>query len=75
MTSFTSDFFKVCLLCMIRLFSKTMLEVITIGLQWSRMAETDEQYFCSFHGLDSTYRVPLLESKLVRLHYAWYYHI
>ena len=42
MTSFTSDFFEVCLLCMIRLFSKTMLEVITIGLQWSRMAETDE---------------------------------
>ena len=24
---------------------------------------------------DSTYRVPLLDSKLVRLCYAWYYHI
>ena len=24
---------------------------------------------------DSTYRVPLLDSKLVRLHYAWYYRI
>ena len=42
MTSFTSDFFEVCLLCMVSLFSKTMLEVKTTGLQWSRMAETDE---------------------------------
>ena len=25
--------------------------------------------------MDSTYRVPLLDSKLVRLHYAWYYRI
>ena len=25
--------------------------------------------------MDTTYRVPLLDSKLVRLRYAWYYHI
>ena len=28
----------------------------------------------SSEGMDSTYRVPLLDSKLVRLRYAWYYH-
>ena len=29
----------------------------------------------SSEGMDSTYRVPLLDSKLVRLRYAWYYRI
>ena len=44
---------------------------IIIG-PWQR----DSMYRVHSLGLmDSTYRVPLLDSKLVRLRYTWYYHI
>ena len=47
------------------------MALIPIGL-WQR----DSTYRVHPLGLmDSTYRVPLLDSKLVRLCYAWYYRI
>ena len=47
------------------------MALIPIG-PWKR----DSTYRVHPLGLkDSTYRVPLLDSKLVRLHYAWYYRI
>ena len=47
------------------------MALIPIG-QWKR----DSTYRVHPLGLmDSTYRVPLLDSKLVRLRYAWYYHM
>ena len=47
------------------------MALIPIG-PWKR----DSTYRVHPLGLkDSTYRVPLLDSKLVRLRYAWYYRI